>query len=229
MFPPNTNSMKKTFIFLFILCNLSFAHKEKWDDNKQGWTPLILAVYNNDSKEFNKLLNKKVDVTIRAKSPSWPLNALDVAIFKNNFEAVKKLVQTGKFKSLQDYFENSCIHGNKQIVDFFISKGVNVNRYSENGHSSLMSACSSGSHEIVESLIKSGAELNHQREVDGITGLMLAAFNGDLKSVEILLKNGADKKIKDKNGERAYDYVDQIYPRLNVTEETKKKLKQLLE
>ena len=36
-------------------------------------------------------------------------------------------------------------------------------------------------------------------------------------------KNGADKKIKDKNGERAYDYVDQIYPRLNVTEETKKK------
>lgn len=91
-----------------------------------------------------------------------------------------------------------------------------------------MTACSFGTLEIVESLIKNGAELNHQREVDGITALMLSAFNGDLKKVEILLKNGADKKIKDKNGQTAYDYIDQIYPRLNISEETKNELKHIL-
>ncbi|QBZ98782.1 ankyrin repeat domain-containing protein [Flavobacterium sangjuense] len=221
--------MKKTILILFILSSLSFVHKDKWDDHKEGWTPLMLAIYNGNTKEFNKLIDKKADVTIRAKSPSEPLNALDIAVFKNNFKAVKKLVLTKRFKSLQGYFESSCAQGNRKIVDFFISKGVNVNRYSENGHSSLITACSTSSTEIVEILIKNGAELNHQRDVDGITGLMLAAFNGELKTVELLLKKGADKQIKDKNGERAYDYVNQIYPRLNVSEETKKQLKQLLE
>lgn len=219
--------MKKTFLILLILSTLSFIHKEKWDDNKEDWTPLMLAIYNGNAKEFNKIIDKGVDVTYQIKT-SWKLNALNIAVKKNNFEAVAKLVSTKKFPNLQYYFEDACGGKSKLIVDFFISKGVNVNNYSENGHSNLMTACSFGTLEIVESLIKNGAELNHQREVDGITALMLSAFNGDLKKVEILLKNGADKNIKDKNGQTAYDYIDQIYPRLNISEETKNELKHIL-
>ena len=220
--------MKKTILILFILSSLSFLHTEKWDDNKEDWAPLMLAIYNGKTEEFNKLIDKGADVTYRIKT-SWKLNALNIAVKKNNYKAVKKLVATNKFKNLQYYFEDACFGNSKEIIDFFISKGININNYSENGHSSLMSACSFGTTEIVKSLIKNGAELNHQRTVDGITALMLAAFNGELNKVEILLKSGADKKIKDKNGQTAYDYVKQIYPRLNISEETKDKLKHLLQ
>jgi ankyrin repeat protein len=219
-------NMKKIILILFIITALSFVHKEKWDDNKEDWTPLMYAIYNGKTNEFTRLIDKGTDVTYRIKT-SWKLNSLDLAVYKSNFEAVKKLVATNKFK-LQYYFENSCGESSKLIVDFFISKGVKINNYSENGHSNLMTACSFGTLGIVESLIKNGAEINHQREVDGITSLMLAAFNGELKKVELLLKNGADTKIKDKNGGTAYDYVDQINARLNISDDTKTKLKLLL-
>lgn len=219
--------MKKTILFILILISLSFIHKEKWDDNKEDWTPLMFAIYNGRAEEFNNLINNGVDVTYRIKT-SWKLNALNIAVKKNNFEAVKSLVLTKKFKKLQDYFEDACGEKSKLIVDFFINKGVNVNNYTENGHTNLMTACSFGTLEIVESLIKNGAELNHRREVDGITALMLAASNGQLKKVELLLKSGANKKIKDKNGQTAYAYVDKIYPRLNISAEIKNELKHIL-
>ncbi|MGK4568175.1 ankyrin repeat domain-containing protein [Flavobacterium sp. 3HN19-14] len=219
--------MKNTILLLLIFISFSFIHKEKWDDNKEDWTPLMFAIYNGNTKEFNKLIDNGADVTYRIKT-SWELNALNVAVKKNNVDAVKKLVSTKKFKKLQYYFEDACGQSSSSIVIFFISKGVNVNNYSENGHSNLMTACSFGTTEIVQALIKNGAEINHQREVDGITALMLAAFNGELNKVKLLMKNGADKTIKDKNGETAYDYVDQIYPRLNVSEETKNQLKNVL-
>ena len=62
----------------------------------------MFAIYNGKAKEFNKLIDKGVDVTYRIKT-SWKLNALNIAVKKNNFEAVKKLVSTKKFKKLQ-YF-----------------------------------------------------------------------------------------------------------------------------
>lgn len=219
--------MKNTLLILLLLGNFSFNHKEKWDDNKDDWTPLIYAVYNGNTTEIKELIDEGVDVTYRIKT-SWKLNALNVAVKKNNFEAVKKLVSTNKFKNLQYYFEDSCGQNNTSIVEYFISKRVNVNNYSKNGHSNLMTASSFGTSEIVESLIRNGAKINHQRKVDGITALMLSAFNGEIKKVELLLKNGADKSIKDKNGETAYDYVNQIYPRLNISEETKKELRNIL-
>lgn len=216
----------KAILFLFLLLTSS-PHKEKWDDNKEDWTPLMFAIYENNTKKITSLIDKKADVTYRIKT-SFRLDAMNIAVFKDNNFAVSKLISTKKFKNFQEYFESACGQKSLLNVEAFLKQGVHVNEYYPNGHSVLMSASSFGTSEIVECLLKHKAEVNHQRNVDGITALMLAAFNGDVKKVEILLKYGADKTIKDGNGEYAYHYVDQIYPRLNVSDETKKQLKELL-
>ena len=90
----------------------------------------MFAIYNGKAKEFNKLIDKGVDLTYRINNKKKK-NALNIAVKKNNFEAVKKLVSTKKFKKLQYYFEDACGEKSKLIVDFFISKGVYINNYSE--------------------------------------------------------------------------------------------------
>ena len=49
-----------------------------------------------------------------------------------------------------------------------------------------------------------------------------------LRKVKLLLSYNADKYITDKDGKTALDYVDMIYERLNINENTKNKLRQLL-
>jgi ankyrin repeat protein len=219
--------MKKLLLLFFIISSFGFNHKEKWDDNKDGWSPLMLAVYKAENKVVSELISQNVDITYKTKG-TWTLDALFVAIKSKNLYAIKELVNTQKFKKLYFYFNEACSQTNSKIVDFLIEKGIDINEYSDNGHSHLMSACISGSPEVVKSLLKNGAEVNHQRKTDGITALMLATFNGSPKTVKVLLSYSADKKIKDLNNETALDYIDQIYPRKNISDKIKIELMDLL-
>lgn len=219
--------MKKIIIFIAFI-SLSFIQKEKWDYDKSDWTHLMLAVYNNDIDNVKLLIITDVDlITYRTKT-TWTIDALIVAIRRNNLIAVKELVKTNKFIDLDFYFSIACRQKSVPIISFLLERGVEINKYSENGHSHLMSACSSGTLEIVECLLENDAEVNHQRKVDGITALMLSVFNGKPDKVELLLSYGADKKIKDLNNEVAYDYIENIYERLNIDKKDKLKLKNLL-
>src|SRR5690606_10092825 len=124
------------------------AHKEKWDDDKSDWTPLMLAIYNGETETFINLIDKSVNVTYRIKT-SWQLNALNVAIFQNSEIAVKKLVETKKFPKLDSYLESACSQNSVEIVDFLIKRGAKAT--DTNGkYSKLMSACSFGTAEIVK-------------------------------------------------------------------------------
>jgi ankyrin repeat protein len=218
---------KKILLLIFLVSSLCFSQKEKWDKNKEDWTPLMLAIYEGKNEEVSRLILQNVDVTYRKKH-HWPLNALHIAIMSENIFAVKKLIKTDKFKEITFYLEMACDVNNIEIVEFFIELGANVNEISENGHTILLSSCTSGSVEIVRCLLKNGAKINHQRKVDGITALMLAAFNGNVEKVDILLEFGADKYLKDLNGDIAADYVDQIYPRKKISDWTKIQLKERL-
>jgi ankyrin repeat protein len=186
----------------------------------------MIAIYNEQTEIFTKLIKQGVDVNFETKETS--LTALEVAIRKENEVAVKTLLETQKIKNVQSYLMTACAQQNVSNVNQLIKYGADPNLTLSNGYSALMSAASFGSYEIVETLLKQGAEINHKREVDGITALMLATFNGEIQKVKLLLRYNADKYITDKNGKTALDYVDMIYERLNIRESTKNELRQLL-
>jgi ankyrin repeat protein len=218
---------KLTIIALIFSTLTVFAHKDRWDDNKKDWSELMVAIYNGKTDRFLQLIKQGADVNFATKD-NWNLTALGVAIRKENEVAVTALLETKKVKNVQSYLLTACELQNVSNVNQLIKYGANPNVTSSNGHSVLLSAASFGSCEIIETLLKQGAEINHKRKVDGITALMLATFDGDVKKVKLLLSYGADKYLTDKNGKTALNYVEMIYERLNISESTKNELRQLL-
>lgn len=221
--------MKKTLLLLFFIVSTltTFAHKEKWDDNKTNWSELMLAIYNEQTNIFTKLISDGVDVNF-VTTGSWKLTALDVAIRKDNEEAANALLSTNKVKQPEDVFMTACGQKSVKNVELLIKYGANVNDTLDNGYSMLMYAASFGSYEILDRLLKNGAKVNQIRKVDGMTPLMFAAFNGELKKVALLLKYGANKNARDLNGKLALNYVDNIYEHLKISEKTKTEIRELL-
>jgi ankyrin repeat protein len=225
--------MKKIWSLLLISLTTFtvMAQKEKWDDYKEDWSPLMLAIYNGQLEKIDILLAEKVDVNFSTSgsNSNWQLTALDVAIRKDNEIAVEKLLSTHKIANPETYLMTASGQKSAKNVQLLIDYGANPNQTLENGYAVAMKAASFGSYDILECLLKNGANIHQTRKVDGMTILMFAAFNGEPEKVKLLLDWGADKSVQDLNGKRAYDYVDQMYEHLNVSNTTKAELKQLLQ
>lgn len=223
--------MKKILIIFLVVFITSFTYldKEPWDYDKSKWSPLMLAVYYNDLSKVKTLIIEQEDLIAYRINKAWTLDALVIAIKKNNLSIVKVLIATDEFNQNFDvYFHLTCRQKNALVVGYFIEQGADVNQYSENGHSHLMSACMSGTVDIVECLISNGAEINHQRKVDGMTALMYATLNGNVDTVELMISYGVDKDIKNWNNNKAYDYIESIKKDVIITEKEKLNLEFLL-
>ena len=217
-------------LFLILSTSTSFADKERWDDNKQDWSELMIAIYNGQTDKYLELIKQGVDVNFitPGTNSNWKLTAMEVAIRKNSVNAVKALLETNKIEHPEKFLMTASGQNNDLTIDLLIKFGATPNDTLDNGYSALMMAASFGSYEVLESLLKHGANVKQTRKVDGITALMLAAFNGQTQKVKLLLDYKADKNIKDKKGATALDYVDRIYPSLEVSEETKTGLRKIL-
>ncbi|MBE8724694.1 ankyrin repeat domain-containing protein [Flavobacterium hungaricum] len=182
------------FIFIF-LSSCSIRDKEKWDDEKEYWSPLMHAVYNNDSEELIELINRNADVNFIAKGENtgWELTVLDVALFMNNNLAAEKILSTGKVKNINDYMIRAASEDNEKTIQLLIDHGADPNASLENGYTALMSASSFGSIEVLNCLLKNKANPNLKRRIDQMTALELAETNGDAAKVKLLLKYGAVK------------------------------------
>lgn len=219
------------FLILLILAtSSSFANKEKWDDNKQDWSELMIAIYNGQTSKYLELINQGVDVNFITPGThsNWRLTAMEVAIRKDNVNAVKALLETNKIEHPEEFLMTASGQDSGLTIDLLIKFGANPNDTLKNGYSALMMAASFGSYEVLERLLKHGANVYQTRKVDGITALMLAVYNGQTEKVKLLLDYKADKYTKDKNGASALNYVDRINSLLNVNEETKTELRNLL-
>lgn len=97
--------------------------------------------------------------------------------------------------------------GNTELVKNLLKQSSNIDIENLNSRRTpLMEAASSGFTEILDILIKSGAEINHLQS-DGVSALMLAAGAGHSDIVKILLERGADTEIKDQLGMTAREYA----------------------
>lgn len=92
---------------------------------------------------------------------------------------------------------------NKEIVEFFIANGANVNAKNQNGDTAIIEASHFGNTEIVRLLIAAGANVNIQN-VYGLTALMNANMGfGYPEVVKLLISAGANVNAQDSSGETA--------------------------
>ncbi len=92
--------------------------------------------------------------------------------------------------------------GNTNIVHFLLANGANPDLASKNDFhvSPIHSACAISNYDIVEILIKSGANVN-ARQMQGVTPLHSAAHNGQTKIAKLLIESGADINAKTDKGQ----------------------------
>ncbi|MEI6346846.1 MAG: ankyrin repeat domain-containing protein [Bacteroidota bacterium] len=205
----------------------SFSNKEKWDSDKSTWTAFMKATYKGNHKKMIKLISKGCDVDSCSKNGN---TALTIAIRKQDTIAIRIILDTKKviISDYSDLIRFACTKSNVPIIKMLKDYGfpLNVN----NTKTAVMkSACDWATVEVVEYLISIGFTVNIQRDIDGMTPLISSVSIGSYDKVKLLLKHGADKNAVDKNGKKAIDYLDNIPPRYNVTEETKKSIRKLLE
>lgn len=97
----------------------------------------------------------------------------------------------------------AAFKGNLSYVKLLVDAGADVNLY---GWSPLIYAAYNGHAQIVDYLLKRGAQIDAITE-NGSSALFFAARFGHIEVVELLLKNKADPTITNENGDTALDWA----------------------
>jgi ankyrin repeat protein len=189
-------------------------------------TLLHMAIYYTDRELIKLLISGGADVNGKSKENITPLfTSLFITIFshknKNNpslialesqsREIIELLIFRGanvNGKILKGYpiLIIVGIQGNKELFEFFVSRGADVNVNLE-GNNILHLIARGSNKEIVEFIIDKGIDVNGKNK-DGYTPLHMAAeaYNKDM--VEVLISKGADVNAKDNNGHTPLDIAN---------------------
>ena len=128
-------------------------------------------------------------------------------LYKNKaFTSTKNInqeISKDKYKIMIEYekvdnFYNSICYWNysktknmnKNLINYLVEHGIDINKEDLNGETVLFKACESGNKDLVEYLIKYGADINKESEY-GETPLFRACDSGNKDLVEYLIELGA--------------------------------------
>lgn len=142
-----------------------------------GYSPLMLACGDNDEELVKILLDHGADVSIKSKNG---LTAL-INASKNNKKKICELLIKSNPNILEkdgpDAFVKAARAGHIEIINYLISKGLNINTKNTVGETALMVAANRGNINLVKELLKLGADIN-QKDDHGKTALIHAAIGG---------------------------------------------------
>ena len=93
----------------------------------------------------------------------------------------------------------ASLGGHVNVVEFLLSKGVDINDKDIHGSSSIMAASSQGHVNVIKLLLSKGANIN-DKDNTGSSSIIEASRAGHVNVVEFLLSNGADINDKDYDG-----------------------------
>lgn len=113
------------------------------------------------------------------------------------------------------------------IINYFMSKGVNINKTDNDGNTPFMNAASANADlEIIRLLADSVKDIN-QKNIKGTSALAMAVRNNSPEIVKFLIERGADIKTSDAGGDNLAAYLIQSYnPQKPGIFETKLKILQ---
>lgn len=99
----------------------------------------------------------------------------------------------------------ACYRSNDEVANFLIDNNANVNYVSGNG-TALMACVVKGEFELLDKLIKNGANID-AIDKNGMTALMLAVQFNNQEMVKKLLSVNANKTLKCNQNKTAFEYA----------------------
>ncbi len=160
---------------------------------------LITAAQNGYTKTVEALIQAGANVNAVDQCKRTPLHH---AALNDCVDTVEVLLKEGaKVDSVDQYkmtaLHNAAENGRKKIVEVLIkNKADNIDAKNCNGSTALYCAALNNHANIVNALIKAGADVN-EKDISGWTALHYTASNGHVGTVEVLLKGGADVNAVD--------------------------------
>jgi len=154
------------------LIKLFTGNSQKVKQSNRGWTPLLYASSQGHFEMIKELVNNKANVKI---VDSYGANALMITA------AFSKTKET------------------KDIIQYFIKKGINVNSEAKNGSTALVGTINNYNNEISIYLISKGASKEK--------ALIYAANAGSANVIEQLIKYRVNINYKDGKGWTALTYA----------------------
>lgn len=100
--------------------------------------------------------------------------------------------------------------GQNDIIQYFLSKGVDINQPDEEGNTVFMNAAATGSVETLTLLQPTLKNINYANK-KGVTALALSVRSNTPEAVKWLLDNGANAQVKDASGDNLAVYLVQSY------------------
>ena len=171
------------------------------DVNAGDWPPLCQAVDKNNTAIAEYLIDHGANVNY---PKDWgPLH--EAPYVSNSIEMVKLLVARGADINARPWpaLHISIWNGRKDIFEFLIQSGADVNAKDKLGCTSLYYAIRKDDYlYFMNILIANGAEVNTKNS-GGETALMSAAIKGKTQAVKLLLEADADIHAKDDRGQTA--------------------------
>ncbi|CAH1397491.1 unnamed protein product [Nezara viridula] len=167
-----------------------------------GQAPLHLAAWRGDESLVNLLISKNVNVNVLDDCKHTPIH---YAIRGGHLNIVEILLDHGADTDIEDYnnvtpLEIAVVFCHESIVDLILSKNANV--YLRILNYLLNVAIKKNNINIVNSLLKNGANVNHlnmYRE----SPLMIATKNGNEAIVNLLLSKYVSVDVEDEFGNTA--------------------------
>ena len=142
----------------------------------------------------------------RHKRKSIYQEALELATKRGNIASVKILVEAGADVNKNNHYGTPLVRaakgGHEECLEFFLSKGVDVNACERSCCTALDLAARHGHEACLNLLIEAGANVNSLKP-NGFTTLMEAIRFGHTKCVSSLIEAGADVNATNSYGHSA--------------------------
>ncbi|MGB6867180.1 MAG: ankyrin repeat domain-containing protein [Candidatus Aminicenantaceae bacterium] len=209
------NIRKTVFIVLLAILAVTFltALSQEIEEHGKKW---INAIMFGKIDEVNKLIQAGVDVNKQFDlGASRDITPLYFAVLMGNADIGKLLINAGanvdiNFEGVNLLHIAGLYAGNKAVTELLIAKGLDVNAKSmASGETKdatpLHAAAGKGNIEVVEVLIRNGAELEARLSQNQNTPLHLAVRNSQKATVTLLIDEGADVNAKTRYGETPLD------------------------
>ena len=183
------------------------------DVDNNGNTAFNYAARTGNVALLKKLLERKVKYTDTALLMATQGSRRETT----SLDAYKYLVEELKLKpTVTGKAGENVLHllagkpNQKEIITYFLSKGVDANQVNKDGNTPFMIAAGARENGALEMLLPTVKNINLQNP-KGESALTFAVRSGTPENLALLLNKGADVKVTDKDGNSLGVYLVQSY------------------